>query len=272
MKDNKNSFNCRNSGRRRDPKGQYFIGLILLIVGGLLFARNMIPDFPRWVFSWPMILIGIGIFSGLRHGFRHPGSWILMLIGGIFLADRLSDDIYLRPYFWPILFVIGGAYFLLKPKRPWNRNTDYDPGSDKPDINNPGSGFTPGSSTSPADSNWSNDTTMQADVLDITAIFGGVKKRVLSKHFSGGEIVAVFGGCEVNLLQSDFSGKIRIEVFNMFGGTKLIVPADWNVQSEVVAIMGGVDDKRPPANNFDPNKIIVLEGTCIMGGLEIKSF
>ena len=112
----------------------------------------------------------------------------------------------------------------------------------------------------------------QRDVLDVTAIFGGVKKNILTKNFKGGEIVCVMGGAEINLTQADFQGKVIIDSFNMFGGTKIIVPPDWDVQSQVVAIFGGVDDKRPPSAHVDHSKILYLDGTCIFGGVEIRSF
>jgi predicted membrane protein len=57
----------------------------------------------------------------------------------------------------------------------------------------------------------------------------------------------------------------------MFGGTKLIVPSDWDVQSGVVTIFGGIEDKRQPAQ-INPVKVLYLDGTCIFGGVEIKSF
>ena len=95
---------------------------------------------------------------------------------------------------------------------------------------------------------------------------------MLSKNFKGGDVVAFMGGTEINLTQADFNGRVMIDTFNMFGGTKLIIPADWEVQSDIVAIFGGVDDKRPPATNAVPNKVLHLDGTCIFGGLEIKSY
>jgi hypothetical protein len=72
------------------------------------------------------------------------------------------------------------------------------------------------------------------------------------------------------------NGKIVLELTQIFGGTKLIVPPHWKIQSEdLVAIFGGVEDKR--AILSDPSvvsgsKVLVLRGTCIFGGIDIKSF
>jgi hypothetical protein len=39
-----------------------------------------------------------------------------------------------------------------------------------------------------------------------------------------------------------------------------------------VSIFGGTDDKRQTLTEADPNKVLVLEGTVIFGGIEIKSY
>jgi predicted membrane protein len=81
------------------------------------------------------------------------------------------------------------------------------------------------------------------------------------------------GGSEIDLTQSDFNGKIVIDVTNIFGGTKMIVPPTWDVQNDITAIFGGVDDKRQINGvTLDPNKVLVLDGTCMFGGIEIRSF
>ncbi len=250
-------------GKHRE-KSRMWGGLFMLAIGGLLLARaSGAILFPTWFFTWPVFLIGIGLFVGVRHGFRGIGWLIPIAIGGISLADRLSPELYLRPYLWPILLIVGGLFVILRPKHNrWRRDGNAD------------DNFTPGNTPTlyngPAP--FSKPTNDGNDVIDVTAIFGGVKKNLLTKNFKGGDIVAFMGGAEINLSQADFTGKVSIDCFNMFGGTKLIVPPDWEVQNSVVAIFGGVDDKRPPMPVAAPDKILFLEGTCIFGGLEIKSY
>lgn len=244
-------------------------GIFLLIIGSLLLARELGAAFPPWFFTWPMLLIGIGLFIGVRHGFR-GGGWIFpVLIGAIFLADRISDSINLRPFLWPIIIIGLGLLFIFKPRRGpcyHNRRRDGEPqpatGSALP--------FSDGPTTTAAASTATPDS---RDYIDTTSVFGGIKKNVLSKNLQGGEIVNFMGGSEIDLTQSDFNGRIRIETTNVFGGTKLIVPPTWDVQSEVVAVFGGVDDRRnASASTIDPNKLVVIEGTCLFGGIEIRSF
>jgi hypothetical protein len=107
-------------------------------------------------------------------------------------------------------------------------------------------------------------------------VFGGVKKNIISKNFRGGETVTIFGGTEINLTQADVNGGVVLDLTQIFGGTKLIVPPHWRIQSkDMVAIFGGVDDKRPLLSNAsteETNKVLILKGTCIFGGIDIRSY
>ncbi|MBW7839431.1 MAG: hypothetical protein H3C36_07295, partial [Chitinophagaceae bacterium] len=65
-----------------------------------------------------------------------------------------------------------------------------------------------------------------------------------------------------------------LEINNVFGGTKLVVPSDWNVKNEVTAIFGGIDDKRKYLANIvpDPEKSLLIKGSCLFGGIDIVSY
>ncbi len=253
----------RHRGRGAE-RGRIWVGLFLLVIGGLFLARESGVYFPAWFFSWPVFLIGVGIFMGVKHGFRGIGWLFPIVIGSIFLFDRLSPSINLRPYLWPMILIAAGLFILIRPKsrRRCYRNDPDDNASQQEAI----------TTTDEASSQRQQAVSDRNDVIDVTAVFGGVKKNMLSKNFKGGDIVAIMGGSEINLSQADFKGKVMIDCFNMFGGTKLIIPLDWEVQSDIVAIFGGVDDKRPPVSNPAPDKILYLDGTCLFGGLEIKSY
>ena len=76
-------------------------------------------------------------------------------------------------------------------------------------------------------------------------------------------------------MQADINGRVVIELTQVFGGTKLVVPPHWKLQTEeVVSVFGGLDDKRPIVQNssVDDSKVLVLRGTCIFGGIDIKSY
>ena len=74
-------------------------------------------------------------------------------------------------------------------------------------------------------------------------------------------------------MQADIKGTASIDITQAFGGMKLVVPPHWNIKSEVVCVFGGIDDKRPISNDTaDSNKVLILRGTCIFGGIDIRSY
>jgi predicted membrane protein len=85
--------------------------------------------------------------------------------------------------------------------------------------------------------------------------------------------VNIFGGAEVDFTQADINGRIIIDITQIFGGTKIIVPSNWQVVSDMAAVFASVDDKRIKTTvNGDSNKILVLKGVSIFAGVEVRSY
>lgn len=240
-----------NTPRDTHRTGRIMGGLFIVAIGLLLLARQAGMDFPRWLFSFETLLIAGGAYLGFRHSFRGFGWMIPILIGGFLLLDDIYPYYDIKHFTWPIVIIGIGLFIIFRAgkKAPDWKKWDASQG----ELEN-----------------------ATDDYLDSTVVFGGVKKNIISKNFRGGESVTVFGGTEINLTQADLKGPIVLELTQIFGGTKLIVPAHWKVQSkDLVAIFGGIDDKRPPVSNAgaeEAEKILVLKGTCLLGGIEIKSF
>jgi predicted membrane protein len=245
-----------DSGSRRPRRNNALVGFLLLIAGTVLLVRQVEADLvPRWLFTWPMILIVVGFFVGVQTRFRDIGWIILMGVGVFFLSDNVFPDSDASRFVIPTVVCGVGLILLLSPnrkKRHRDRENhekafyykDADEGSDK----------------------------AESDKMEVVSIFGNVKKVVYSKDFRGGEVVSVFGGAEVNLSQADFKGPIILEIVQVFGGTKLIVPPHWVIRSEAVAIFGGIEDKRPPQSITSPDKVLIIRGTALSAGIEIKSY
>jgi predicted membrane protein len=252
--------------RVREKHEGLWTGLVLVIIGGALLTQKMGIDTPPWLFTWPMILVLVGLITGFKHGFRNPAWLILIGVGVFFLADDFIPDLRFRHYFWPVMIIGLGLLFMLRPKKKWHYPKEMDKWGDIP---------APGTA-GPQTGNTSTDAYREMppeDMLDSVSIFGGVKKVVTSKNFKGGDIVCFMGGAEINLSQADIQGPATIELFQAFGGTKLVVPPHWEVKSEAIAIFAGIEDKRPPQPGvFDPTKVLILKGTTIFGGIEIKSY
>lgn len=241
-------------GRINSRSNNLLTGLFILVIGIVALMKTSIPDFPDWAFGWEILLLAFGLFIGVRHNFR-GGAWlVLVLVGGIFLLRRIYPTFSFNQI-WPVVLIVIGLFIILRPHRRWKLDAAKK---------------TDGSSDSvfTEDIDYSKD-----DFVESTSIFGGAKKIIISKNFKGGNVENIFGGTELDLSQADFAGTAVIELTTIFGGTKLLLPSNWSVKSEVVTIFGGIEDKRRMQTVTEPSeKTLLIRGTVIFGGIDIKSF
>ncbi|MBL0740318.1 LiaF transmembrane domain-containing protein [Chryseolinea lacunae] len=238
-------------------RGRIAGGIFVVGVGSVLLARQLGADIPEWVFSWPMIPIVIGLFVGIKHSFRQMGWLIPVAIGTFFLMkDFIGFD--LLP-FWPVIIIIVGLAIMIKPRR--NRHWRHARHEERWKRR--------------WESHHSSNTTSDGDHISSVSIFGGTKKNVISKDFKGGETVCLFGGLELNMIQADVTNRVKLDVVQLFGATKIVVPAHWKIVSDdLVTVFGSIEDKRvfQPGMVYDDAKVLVLEGTCVFGGIELRSY
>jgi predicted membrane protein len=234
-----------------------WIGLTLLGVGVLILLRNLNLPLPSILFSWPMILIVIGLVIAFKEGFKGTSWVVLMSLGGFFLVMKLFPEWHLRNFIAPAILITIGLAFILRRKTPFAEQ--------KKDFTMDQSFNTYSTTTE------TTEATEEADLLDVAAVFGAVKKNVYSKNFKGGEAVSIFGGSEINLMHADFTGTIKLEIVNIFGGTTLFIPAHWQIRSEAAAIFGAIEDKRQRPAGISTDKVLLIDGFVMFGGIDIKS-
>jgi predicted membrane protein len=109
------------------------------------------------------------------------------------------------------------------------------------------------------------------DVIDINSVFGSSEKVMFTKTFKGGTINCAFGGGKINLTQADMEDKAILTVSVTFGGAEIIVPSNWNIQNELTAFMGGIEDKRRSVAGNVQDKTLILRGSIFCGGVEIMN-
>jgi predicted membrane protein len=224
------------------------IGVILVMVGLFLVLRNtgFFPDFiDHVIFSWPMLLVAIGLVMTLGASEKTSGI-IVMAVGGFFLIPMIfRETFHAYNMFWPSIFIIIGVIFIFTKRGNWN----------KANLNSKG--------------------IIGDDFIDYVNVFSGGERQIVSENFRGGRISAVFGGMELDLTKAKLApGRNDLEIACVFGGATLIVPDDWNILIEVTPVLGGFSDSRKliPGRMVDPAKQLVIKGAVVFGGGEIKSY
>lgn len=279
-----------NEFKPKNNDGNIAFGFIILGIGIILLLRKAGVFIPGWVTTWPMILLAIGTFAIIKHEFKSFFGFVLLFLGAYFLLRNEFDfDFGLSQYIWPLGLIALGIYLIFQKqrenkvlenvRRDWESKRQANTGYSKTYVeeakvvgeNEPSSSFAQGAKST---SGFTRTTgTAFSDRLNIDAIFSGVNRKLMTKNFEGGKITAAFGGIDLDLTSADFNGVITIQVDIIFGGVKMVVPPHWDIRTEITNIAAGIEDKRYfREGGVDPNKVVVLKGTILFGGLEIKSF
>jgi predicted membrane protein len=237
---------------KESRRGKVAGGFLVVIIGTLFLARELGAELPHWLFSWKTLLIGIGLVIGIKHSFRRPGWLIAIAIGSIFLLSDVYPGLIMKSVLVPVIIILAGLFMIFKPRRNyrrrhWRRWQKYH-------------------------GHCYNINSHKEDYLEANCVFGTVKKNIISKDFKGGEVNVVFGGAEINLNQADITDKARLEINQVFGGTTLIIPANWEIKSELTSVLGSIEDKRPVQPSTGTGKVLILEGNTVCGGIDIKSY
>lgn len=226
------------------------IGIILMLAGGLLLLDTFnLSDLHirHYIFSWKTLLIGIGVVLIATKDRQIPG-YILIGLGSIFWMLTLAGAyVTFGQVFWPAVLIGIGVLVITKRGRGSFRGQGKDV-SDKDKGSN--------------------------DYLEDVSVLGGGSKIIQSKNFKGGDITAIFGGSEFNFRDAELSPDgCVIDVFTLFGGSKLVIPDNWVVKSDMFSIFGGFNDKRAVRpEEAEYSNVLNLKGAVIFGGIEIKSF
>lgn len=270
--------------------GSIAFGVIILGIGIVLLLRKFGLYIPSWVLTWPMILIAVGTFTLINQQFKSFFGSVVLFIGVYFLLKREFDlDLGIDQFIWPVGLIALGVYLILHKKKEnkvleevrtnWEssrKKKTVTSGSEKIDSAEVVEEAAPSKdeSTKAPDSGFVRATgTAFFDRINESVLFGGVNRKLMTKNFQGGKATVIFGGLDLDLTQVDFTGVVSLDLEVGFGGVKLIVPPHWDVRTEVSNIAAGLEDKRMfREGGVDTNKVLILKGTLLFSGLEIKSF
>lgn len=223
--------------QRRLPTSQFLLGAIVILVGVLLLL-NTTEIFPteELLLYVPLLFVAVGVWALVRSRLRNIVGPVLLI--GVAVGWQLVALDYATveevTAFWPVLLIAFGASIILGQVR--NRRR---PESDRSFS----SGF---------------------------AAFGGVEKRNTAKSFSGGDLTAIFGGIELDLRDATVADPpAYVNAVAIFGGVEIIVPREWNVQMDVLPVLGGASDERPRSADQHDRVDLVVSGFAAFGGVTL---
>ncbi len=233
----------------RNQNSVFFWAILLITLGAVFLLRNFGLfnfHFPVKIFTWRLIPLIIGINAFLK-GKNMEGIIGVTIATVFFIPDFLNASQTAAYYkLWPLLLVGIGGLIL---------NKHFNPNFDKPTFTKNPDG---------SDFNFINESNFM----------GGSNKKLFTKNFEGGQLNCVMGGAQYDLTEADLAQKSSLNVFILMGGLEMRIPKDWNVQIDVLPIMGGVNDQitKFPENVVNLEKKFYLTGNVVMGGIEIKRF
>jgi hypothetical protein len=108
----------------------------------------------------------------------------------------------------------------------------------------------------------------ESDELSLVAVFDGIDLKSRAKAFQGGSMFAWFGGIAVDLRDAELVPGAVLSVHTLFGGIAIKTPPGWRLESNVKALMGGVDARTPTQNDPDA-PVLTLVGAALFGGIAV---
>jgi hypothetical protein len=235
-----------NDTTDRSLLSKVLVALVVIAAGVLLLANNLVWQRDiHFGDLWPLlfVLAGVSLLGQARQAWQFLDGAALIALGLLVLESRLHLLPNVRFRFWslwPLALIYVGLRVLFW--KPWTLATV------RGDVDK--------------------------DRFGVVAIFGGGEYRFDGQTMRGGEATAIFGGCKLDLRNAEIAGdSMTIQCKAVFGGIEMLVPPHWNVTVQGMPVLGGFDNKaavRPAANGL-PVKTLIVEGTVLLGGIEIKN-
>jgi predicted membrane protein len=220
------------------------VGVIIILLGALLLADNLDLINARHVLRavWPLVLVGVGVVMVRAPDRRRSRAWgwVLITVGAWIFLDRIG---WVHISLWEL--IVPGLLLFVGGSLVWRAVAG--PAAEAPVGED------------------------HAEYVRSFAFMSGCELRPVSRPFRGADLNAVMGGVKLDLTDARMEADSAvIDVFAFWGGVEIYVPPDWTVTSRVTTLLGGFIDKRRPTSVV-PTKTLVLRGTIVMSGIEVKN-
>ncbi|MFO7301994.1 MAG: LiaF-related protein [Acidobacteriota bacterium] len=215
---------------------QSVLGIFIVVAGLVMLADNLgIAEGRRLLAWWPVVLVVVGVMMYRRAVERGRRIWaaFLTLLGVWWTMALVAGWPVRLSSIFPLALVVIGVVIVQRALAP--KPVDVSGGQTLSDI----------------------------------AFWSGVERKVNTSNFRRADLTAIMGGIQIDFRNAAINGEAVVDLFVLMGGIDVRVPPDWNVTTQVVAVMGGVQDRSTgPADS--PHRL-VLRGFVLMGGVEVKT-
>ncbi len=219
------------------------IGLAIIAAGFLFTLDNLhVLHAETYLSYWPLVIVLIGAMQVVETRSWGAFVWglVLIVVGAWLLAQNLGVVTVSIWTLSPLLLVLLGATIIWRgccpPLRARGASLD-------------GSAFIKG-----------------------TAVFGAFERTGEAADFRGADLVAIMGACKLDLRRAAIAGgEAVIDVLAFMGGVEILVPQNWIVDTQVLPLMGGVENLTHVVAGGGAPQRLVVRGTAFMGGIDVKN-
>jgi hypothetical protein len=240
-----------NDPLNRDPmrrqRSRVVFGIFIIAVGVFalldnlhLFDSQLVQPF------WPLVFVALGALrlSQPGHARQQLFGVVLIVVGAAMTLQNLGVIHFQWRDLWPLALIWAGLSVITKGIVFKRGGADCAPGQ-RVELLEHGAR------------------------IDASATMSGIVLKNDSQEFAGGEINTVMGAVEIDLRQAGIVTEAVLHLSVIMGGVEIRVPREWSVVINGSPVLGGIEDKTVPP--MMPGKRLVIEGSVIMGGVEITN-
>ena len=232
-----------NRQRSRVVFGLFIIavGLFALLDNLHLFDAHLVQPY------WPLVFVALGALKLSQGGSPRHSLWgiALIVVGGGMTLQNLGVIHFQWRDLWPLAVIWVGLSVLTKGIVFRARGE---------------------ATCGPGDR---EERLEHGSRIDASATMSGIVLKNDSQEFTGGEINTVMGAVEIDLRQAAIATEAVLHLSVIMGGVEIRVPREWSVVVNGSPVLGGIEDKTVPP--MTPGKRLVIDGSVIMGGVEITN-
>lgn len=209
-------------------------GIILIAIGFLFLGNNLgLWDIDIFFKGWWTLFIIIPSLIELFSGENFWSSIFGIIIGLLLLAvaqDIITWKMFMN-LFIPVMIIIIGLSLLFKPKPLIKRKNGN------------------------VEKNY-------------IGIFSSCEESIDS-NLEDSNCVAIFGGVDLDLRDSKIKNDIIIYCTSIFGGIDIKVPSNVNIETNGIAIFGGIENKIQKRKKDTEKATIYIHYVSIFAGIDI---